>query len=376
MKRSTHSDGAIGPLYDFNLSICTEKRKDNGEDAILYAASDRSVLACALDGCGGSGAKQYPKFRNKTGAYMASRVVFGAVKDWYLENGGDISPENAAGPLKQKVLRYLEICNRQGGEISRFKGNISKDFPTTAAIEICTAGEKQVNILSLWAGDSRCYVLTPEGLMQLSDEDLYGYDAMENLMADGVLTNVISASKPFEIHSRQVSVPTPCVAFTATDGCFGYYTTPMEFEFLLLDTLEESSSPVEWEKGIISRLNDISGDDFTLSGFALGFGTFEAMQQAFALRHEALYRGYIKGLSELTVEEKIALWHRYSPAYSRHLAPPKPAKPVKTEVPVPPKTEACPPTPPKAVVRPAKKAAGPAPETQNKPTLIRPGDLD
>ena len=350
-------------ILDFNINLCIEKRKDNGEDAVLYAAAPQALLAGSLDGCGGSGAKQYPKFQNKTGAYMASRVVFGAVKDWFLENNGSISPDAAAGQVKQKILKYLDICNQQGGEVSRFKGNIAKEFPTTAAIEICTAGENQVNILSLWAGDSRCYVLTPEGLMQLSDDDLDGYDAMENLMADGVLTNVISASKPFDIHSRQVSVSTPCVAFTATDGCFGYYTTPMEFEFLLLDTLEEASSPTEWEEKIISRLNEISGDDFTLSGFALGFGTFEAMQQAFAVRHEALYRSYIKGLSELTTEEKVALWNRYSPAYSRYLTPKNPSAPRPVAS-----------APMTAAAAPVQK---PAPDrSSEKPVLAPPKDFE
>ena len=332
MERLETTEDTISSIFDFQISFCTEKQKNKGEDAVLYALAPRAALACSLDGCGGSGAKQYKKFQNKSGAYMASRVVFGAVKDWFLDNCGVLRFD--AEDLRQRTLRYLDICSRQGAEVSRIKSNLTKEFPTTAAIEICTAGEEGVDILSLWAGDSRCYLLTPEGLMQLSDDDLDGYDAMENLMEDGVLTNVISASKPFVIHSRQITVKPPCVAFTATDGCFGYYTTPMEFEFLLLDTLEEASGPVDWENRIVARLNGISGDDFTLSGLVLGFGAFEAMQQAFAVRHEALYRNYIQGLSELTVDEKIALWHRYSPSYSRYLVPRHPVV-SQPEAPVP-----------------------------------------
>ena len=50
-----------------------------------------------------------------------------------------------------------------------------------------------------------------ENAKQRGNDDLDDLDAFENLSGDGVMTNVISASKVFTLHSRSVEIRKPCI---------------------------------------------------------------------------------------------------------------------------------------------------------------------
>lgn len=296
---------------DFGFEIFKEKIEHNGEDSYLYLFAPDSGVAAVFDGCGGSGAKRYEKYRNKTGAYMSSRVTSGATRDWFLEKN---TPKTSAA-LKEKIKEYLSICKNVGGGNTSFKGSMSKDYPTTAAVVVATLSGNRLDVNCLWAGDSRCYLLDEDGLKQITEDDLGGIDAMENLTADGVLTNVISASKDFVVHERTIELKKPGILFAATDGCFGYLSTPMEFEQLLLSTLMTSDSVNIWEDQISSILKDIAGDDYTMSGMAFGYGSFDNLKEAMRSRYKALRENYTKNISERSYEEKVALWKKYRESY-------------------------------------------------------------
>lgn len=349
---------------DCIIECCQEKIEHNGEDSYFTSLTDGAGLVSVFDGCGGSGAKKYTRFQNKTGAYMSSRVVAGATRDWFTQSFGTPEFENEpAASLKRKIQKYLNICKEVGDEASSLKGLLAKDFPTTASIVVATSRDgKTVDVLCLSAGDSRCYMLSPEGLMQLTEDDLGNVDAMENLTADAVLTNVITTSKDFEIHEKRLTVPTPCILFAATDGCFGYLSTPMEFEYMLLECLLTSRNVLEWEDRLKSTLIRLSGDDFSFTGLSVGFGSFEGIQQAFRPRAEHLNAAYIANLQHATLEEKTRLWHLYKGKYERFLRPAvhvnqAPAAPAAPKAATPPKA----PLPPKAPApekAPTVKAAG------------------
>lgn len=305
---------------DFSIEVFKEKIAGNGEDSYLYFADRNGGIAGVFDGCGGSGAKRYEKFQGKTGAYMASRAVSGAAKDWFQSvlNGEERADDPES--LKIKIKAYLDLCKAVGGSASAFKGSLSKDFPTTAAIILATAAEGRVQAACMWAGDSRCYMLNSEGLKQLTKDDINGFDAMENLSADAAITNAISASKDFLIHQKTITLSTPCILFTATDGCFGYFSTPMEFEYLLLSTLLEADTVAEWEAKISAVLQEVAGDDYTISGMSLGFGTFANLKKAFISRSKKLYEVYIAKIRDMSYEEKLAKWHIYREEYSKYLS--------------------------------------------------------
>lgn len=305
-------------LTDFPFFFCEEKKKENGEDSFVYALQEAAALVGVFDGCGGAGAAKYAALDNKTGAYLASRATAAAYLHWFEELAEDAEPDLRA--LKERILQYLRLCEKQTGqEESKLMGSISKKLPTTAAVVLCRPGRGSIRVQAQWAGDSRVYLLDADGLAQLTEDDLGGIDAMQNLSRDGALTNVISLSKDFSIHTADLSMGRPGLVFAATDGCFGYLSTPMEFEYMLLRTLQESQNAMGWERAIIEAIGKVAGDDYTISGLSLGFGSFDHLKQSLAARTAMVYKTYIHGLDNCSREEKLKLWEHYQIGYHRLL---------------------------------------------------------
>lgn len=313
-----NNNDKILSLFDCAINVFQEKIPQNGEDSFLYIINGSQAIAGVFDGCGGSGAKKYEKYAGKTGAYMASRVVSGAARDWYLNCFENNEPFDAV-TFKGKIKEYLGICREVGGSTTTIRGTLSKDFPTTAAVVVVFEEDQILKAKCLWAGDSRCYLLNGNGLKQLTEDDLDGVDAMENLSADGVLTNVITASKDFALHEKTIELTEPGIIFAATDGCFGYYSTPMEFEHLLLNALINTGTVDEMENTVVNQLQEISGDDFTLSGIVYGFNNQEEMKKTFENRFVFMKQTYMADISTMLKEQKIELWKSYQPEYSQYL---------------------------------------------------------
>ena len=320
--KSEEKNNMIGTV-DFLFSFCGEKKPGNGEDSVLYSLNMSQALVGVFDGCGGSGASQYGGLQNKTGAYVASRAASAAYRDWFdsLEPGKEPHPQE----IKARILEYLRLCESKGGSGggSKLMGRMSKKLPTTAAVAIARPARGGLADVQLhWAGDSRVYLLDGQGLAQLTEDDLGGIDAMRNLSEDGVLTNAINLTTDFSIHSARITVGRPCLLFASTDGCFGYLSTPMEFEYLLLSTLQAAPNAAAWEKALEQAVGETAGDDYTVSGMALGFGSFDNLKRQLAGRTGELYRNYIRGLESCTKEEKQQLWEHYKDHYHRYLCRP------------------------------------------------------
>lgn len=324
-------------LTNYCAHFSIEKKHDNGEDCETHSINKDAAYFGVFDGCGGAGSQPCPKFHGKTEAYIASRIVGEVFQDWFES----ASPTEgwSVGALKERVLNNLKECDELVGEKSMLVGGIKKKFPTTAAAGICYPGKKTIEVDLYWAGDSRVYLLTPQGLAQLTEDDLGGIDAMENLTDDGVLTNMINLSKDFVIHTGHITLDRPGFLFAATDGCFGYLSTPMEFEYLLLETMLKSdcvssdstgvADPwmdrlaekihLGWQEKLSEVIGKIAGDDYTISGYAIGFGSFEEMKKAFIGRANTLYSHFISGLNGKSYDEKFALWQQYKDNYHRYI---------------------------------------------------------
>ena len=327
-------------MIDCILSFSVAKKKDNGEDWEAHALNTEAAFFGVFDGCGGSGAQTCPRFHGKTEAYIASRVTAEAFQEWFelgCEDG-----EWSAEAVKDRTVQYLTEANESVGEASVLMGGIKKKFPTTAAVGICYLQDGKPVLDYYWAGDSRVYLLNADGLAQLTEDDLGDIDAMENLRADGILTNVCSLSKDFEIHTGRVSLDKPAIVFAATDGCFGYLSTPMEFEFMLLRTLMNSdcvsadhagvsSSYLEdqateprtgWMECLREQIEEVAGDDYSISGYAINFGGWQDMRKTLIPRANEMFNHYIEGLDKKSYEEKLALWEEYKGSYYRMVSRP------------------------------------------------------
>lgn len=328
MKRSEKAPG----LPDFWLTLAQEARPPHGEDSWCRCFSPAAGLLAVFDGCGGLGAQRHTGYDlrqqqascpNETEAYVASRLCAGAFYDAFRDlvaTGEDLSEERFRALAAEYCTRVLTACRPGSG--SRVLGSMVKSMPTTAAAALVLSSGKETTLCPIWAGDSRVYVLTTAGLAQLTTDDATVSDPMANLYEDGILRNVLTADRPPQLNHRQVHVKPPFLVFAATDGCFGYFSTPMEFEGVLLETLCASGSVEQWERALQARIAPVAGDDFTLALAAYGFGSFPALGQTLRPRLELLRRDYLSAISALPAEDRAsreALWGRYKPNYLRYM---------------------------------------------------------
>lgn len=298
---------------DFSLGFSQEIVRENGEDSYFLASMEGASMACVCDGCGGSGARRYPKFWDKSGAYMASRAASGATLTWFCK--GDFT----AASYKTAIDENLQVLLQRADKTSSLiRSSMVMAFPTTLATAVVQESGKDLLGSFFWAGDSRGYILDARGLHQITLDDITGGDALDNLINDSPMTNVISADNPYAIRQRDVKISGPCVVLCATDGCFGYLKSPMQFELLLLDTLCESAGPNDWQARLQKEIGRFAGDDYTMALLSLDFGDFEALKTVFQKRRKQLIDGYFAGRDLQSAEETKALWGRYKNTYETY----------------------------------------------------------
>ena len=300
-------------IKDLNTDILStlfcaaaEMIDDSGEDSFFYSAHENSAVAAVFDGCGGIGSRRYMNYSGKTGAFIGARAACGGVERWFNTSG---KPRE----LKEYIKRALDKCKKFGDSEGRLTGSLGKAFPTTAAIVYTRYDKAFLDITCMWAGDSRCCMLDSDGLHQISRDDISGGDALSNISGDGVLTNVICADSDFEIHMRNIKYERPCILFSATDGCFGYLDTPMEFEKIILDTLTDAASIADWNAALSKKTGEYAGDDYTMCVSAFGYRSFECMKDEFAKRRNKFYSEY-----QNSSDSKEESWEKYKIEYYKY----------------------------------------------------------
>ena len=128
------------------------------------------------------------------------------------------------------------------------------------------------------------YSLTSKGLFQISIDDLEAKgDPYENLSSDSPLSNQICADRDFFINKLPVSIKEErFVVFSATDGCFGYYPTPLHFEDALLRNLSTATSEQDWMQLLKEEFHNVAADDTSMSCLIYGFEDFNAFSALIA----------------------------------------------------------------------------------------------
>lgn len=299
-------------IFGVILQVYREKIEGKGEDAYVSLVNETGALIGCFDGCGGIGSRRYAVFDTHTGAYVASRIAAQASADWFLRGCEEGRPSDLSEKeLAEGILAALKSCRGMEPSSSVLKGSLTREFPTTLAM---AAADTQ-NVVFYWAGDSRGYILDERGLHQMTTDDVEQQDAMKNLSEDGPLKNVISASRSFQIHRRERMLPGTGIVLTCTDGCFGYLSSPMAFELLLIETMQKAQNPRHWELLLKERIEKNAGDDYTLMAMVLGFDTFEQMKQYFRGR----YREMDSRFQEMISQEKLlAWWEEYKKEYENY----------------------------------------------------------
>lgn len=310
---------------DFHASIfCGEVRQSLGEDNWAYGFCADSGIIAVFDGCGGSGARKHTEYANHSEAYMASRLCAGAMYECIHQHfpfPGD--PSYFAQQLLAPRIRNSISANTPPEKTSGIKIKGMRTLPATmAAAMIQSSDDGALRVSPIWAGDSRVYILDCSGLSQLTVDDSNQPDPMEGLYDDGTLTNVICADRPFVLNCCSFLLKPPFIVLTATDGCFGYVSTPMEFEGMLLHTMLESSCVAQWEDNLRKLIASYAGDDHTFCLASFGYEHFGAIQKAFAPRYDQLRKNVLETVWATPWEDRETrrnLWAIYRKNYMKYI---------------------------------------------------------
>lgn len=319
-----HKEGVV---FDVNVNFiyvisthfafCQEMIEGKGEDSGFESYNELAGIAGVFDGCGGLGARKYPDADDKTGAYLASRTVGGAVKKWF-DDCCDAGMRFDYNALKEEIDTRLHMGELYCGDTGlKMKGTMVRNLPTTMAAVIAYIRNNGIVSEHVWAGDSRTYMLTRDGLIQISVDDIEGEDALSNISNDGVLTNVISSDGHYELHRCTVNITEPCLLFSATDGCFGYLSSPMMFEAFILDSLMNAENVEGWKNSLHDNLGSYSGDDYSMGLMAFGFESFNDMKSLFVERHSYITE-LARTFESMSDAEKERTWNGYASTYYRY----------------------------------------------------------
>lgn len=311
---------------NFILSFCKEMVPRNGEDSYCHAFCDTAGIIGVFDGCGGAGARKHAFYSDKTEAYMAARLCAGVFYDRFREcYPAPLPPEEF---VSQHLVPSITGCLQQfqpPKEAGAFevRGSMVRTLPTTAAAALIQSVDGGFQLISpIWAGDSRVYILDYQGLAQLTVDDTSVPDPMENLYNDGILRNVLCSDRPVKIHTRSVRMDYPFLVIAATDGCFGYYSTPMEFEGVILDALFASENLDQWEQAMAEAIGTVAGDDHTMCIAGYGYQDFQQLKASLLGRSKLMEERYLAPLRELPLEDResrVELWKQYRMDYFRHI---------------------------------------------------------
>jgi hypothetical protein len=331
-------DGVIWAVAQGSVlgaGLWSEKRVELGEDAepSFVCENDGTRLFVGVyDGMGGSGGAIARQTRRGpvTQAYDASRITRAVAERWFsgLPDGA-LDAAGAAGSLHDDLTGELaDRATTLAGVTSGLVGTLKRTLPSTIATVVAEADETATRLTALWAGDSRCYVLAPSrGLQQISRDDTAIQDALEALLADPPLDNVVCADRNFTIHHAATVVSEPVVVVVASDGCFGYVPSPPLFEHQILAALMSAGSAGEWMQSLLNVLGHQAQDDTSLAIAAIGFPDFAAVKETFSGRFHELevsvgqpYRECSSSPDRQAFEQfRTSTWEVYKPGYEARI---------------------------------------------------------
>lgn len=329
-----------------SISKMQEKKKGLGEDSDpILLQMDHLTITGVFDGMGGAGGAEcisdYGESHTK--AYVGSRIIRDTVEKHIKTN-----PSLAFNPdFDESLVEVIKECYQAEKEkyppVSKggLRSALIKEYPTTLAMTCVREEGKSYVIDSYWAGDSRNYIWTAKGLFQITTDDVKGnIDPLQNLHEDAPMSNCVQADAPFTIHHKVIegfSDYDQFVIISATDGCFGYYPSPMDFEKILIDSLKYSDNADKWNKKLSQAFEYVTADDFSYSIAAFGFRNFKELKKTLNgnssltkyfnkrksyeddVRRKMKLEESISKQKAILEEEIKGLWSKYKESYLKYM---------------------------------------------------------
>lgn len=270
------------------LNKMQEKKEGRGEDSdpILFY-DDNIIVLGVFDGMGGAGGAEWDSDftengQFKTKAYIGSRIVRNAIEKVIKDDSSIVLKEDFSNELKSIIIERYTVEKEKYPPKSNggLRSALIKEYPTTLAIASIIQESDKYIINSYWAGDSRNYIWTPKGLFQISIDDLKGnLDPLQNLHEDAPMSNCIQADGPFSIRHKHIELPLDekFAVISATDGCFGYYPSPMDFHKALINSVKASHDFKQLEDKLTEAFAFVTADDFSFSIAFIGYKKFKEL---------------------------------------------------------------------------------------------------
>ena len=222
----------------------------------------------------------HPLFDKKphTSAFWASRLVMARFACAAAAGPGDLCDEQnrarLAAYLREGLCIAAESAHLEQGGLT---GQLL--LPTTfSALRLRAEGDI-VRAEAFWAGDSRCYALTRDGLRLLSVDDEDRAGSIVNLFAAG--------GKAATLHCRSYEFSAPCAFLAVSDGVFDPYEHDhFLVEHILLSALTKAQSAEEAASALRRHYDGVHADDATMAFLPVGFSTYAELRAFFAPRAE------------------------------------------------------------------------------------------
>lgn len=202
--------------------------------------------------------------------------------------------------LKEKLAAIAQNAGLKNE--SRLKGTYL--LPTTLSVTLMRERKESVDLICLWAGDSRAYYWNEEGLAQISDDHEIG----------GTMTNLISLAKDFRLQICSLKVKKPCLVFNATDGVYKcmMFASPLDLESLLLQAILKSESVEQLEENLDKIYENIGrhDDSNSLAAVTFGYADFGALKAAAEKRSDEIERKIVSRLPDILTRDYRAEYEK------------------------------------------------------------------
>ena len=163
-------------------------------------------------------------------------------------------------------------------------------LPSTLTVALMNENEASVDVLYLWAGDSRGYIWNvSDGMAQVTEDH----------ERDETMTNLVTLSRPFTVEGRFLSVKKPCAIFNATDGIYKppSFICPIDQEYIMLlaiDMFDDEAAAMDF---LEKQYNMLSPDDSsTLALYGCGYESFADFKLAVKERLAVIKESYVDKL--------------------------------------------------------------------------------
>jgi hypothetical protein len=301
-------------------------RSEDAEPALVHHRPSHQGILAVFDGSGGAGgapAHTSSDGTPRSGAWLGARAARAGLESWFrecVEAGGSFD-------VTELHRRFGELLTGlRPPRRSKVLGTAARELPTTMAAIRYVLNGGSVDCHALWAGDSRAYAFTPRsGLQPLTRDHTVESDGLAQLLEDPPLTNLICADRDFVIEPHDTVLDLPVVLLCATDGFFGYVSTPADFECHLLHTLQYASDGPDWARRLANAVEEYTRDDASLVIVAIGYADFDGLRRSFADRAGEIFGRYHSGRPGADGEPaairrwRESAWRDYQPGYEQRM---------------------------------------------------------